>query len=101
MINVIDNIYPIHFNTSYENHIKRTKQRKNPGYYYDKLPDSEKRKLLEKNGHLSKEITQKYCKLRGIPYLEVDGDASIEDKYEQVVKHIDFIMKSIEDKNTL
>ena len=85
------NIYPIHFNTSYEKNIERTKKRNK--IKYDKLPDLEKRKLLEKNWYLSEYVVKKYCKLTNKPYLEVDGDASIEEKVKQVMTHIEYIKK--------
>lgn len=100
LLKSINNIYPIYFNTSHKVHIERTKKRQKP-WYYDKLSDDEKRKSLEKNGYLSKYIVEKYCELTNKPYLEVDGDASIEEKTKQVMKHIEYIMEITWNKKEL
>ena len=86
------NLYPIFFDTSIEISLERTKNR-NKAIKFDNLTDWEKRKLLEKNWYLSKYIVEKYCELTNKPYLEVDGDASIEEKTRQVMKHIEYIME--------
>ena len=87
------NIFPIYFNISIKEHIKRTKKRLKPWYFYDKLPDEEKKKLAEKNLFFSQRIIKKYCELTNKPYLEVDWDASIEEKVKQVMNHIEYIKK--------
>ncbi len=86
------NIYPIHFSTSYNTHIARTTARQHAWYYYDKLSVYQKKILMQKYWHLSFDIVQKYCDLTNKPYLEVDGDASIEVKTQQVIKHINYIL---------
>lgn len=87
------NIFPIYINTNYEEHIKRTKKRNK--LKYDKLSDVEKREILSKNGYLSQYITKTYCKLKSIPYLEIDWNLSLEEKEKILKQKISFIIDYI------
>ena len=85
-------IYPIHIEikdhkTCIERHLKRNKKQLNEKELIKRV---EKRK---QNWLNYKYIIQKYCSLTNKPYLEVDGDASIEEKTKQVMKHIEYIME--------
>ena len=87
-------IYPIHFDTSIDVHKKRVKERKEK--WEKGNPNDINKKKSNDNPdkrYISKHITQKYCELTNKPYLEVDGDASIEEKTKQVMKHIEYILE--------
>lgn len=92
-------IYPIHFVTSIEKVVERTAQRKKKGFEFDHLSKQKKLKILKPLKNKPKYKIQKYCELTNKPYLEVDGNASIEVKVKQAKKHIDSILAITNNKS--
>ncbi|UFX82751.1 GTP-binding protein [Candidatus Absconditicoccus praedator] len=94
------NIYPIHFEISdHKECIKRKSERNKKEFSAEELKKRvEKRKKI---GPKYKYTIQKYCELTNKPYLEVDGDASIEEKTKQVMKHIEYILEITGNKKEL